>query len=87
VIVPPLPVPARFALPARMGWSAVSSLAIGLLPGWARRMYRLPPVPGTAVATAGGMRALRRSVRLLPERYREGPLYREAKARAARLAS
>jgi uncharacterized protein (DUF2236 family) len=87
VIVPPLPVPSRFALPARMGWSAVCSLAVGLLPGWARRMYRLPPVPGTAVATAGGMRALRRTVRLLPERYREGPLYREAKARAARLAS
>jgi uncharacterized protein (DUF2236 family) len=87
VIVPPLPVPTRFAVPARMGWSAVSSLAVGLLPGWARRMYRLPPVPGTALVTVGGMRALRRSVQLLPERYREGPLYREAKARAARLAS
>jgi len=63
----------------------VTSLAVGLLPGWARRMYRLPPLPGTSLATAAGMRALRQAVRALPEQYREGPLYREAKLRAAAL--
>jgi len=86
VIVPPRPpVPRRFVVPARLGWTGVTSLAVGLLPGWARRMYRLPPLPGTSLATAAGMRALRQGVRALPEQYREGPLYREAKLRAAAL--
>ena len=85
VLVPPMPVPGRYVLPARLGWTTISSLAVGLLPGWARRMYRLPPAPGAGVATAAGMRALRRAVRTLPVRYREGPLYREAKARVAAL--
>jgi uncharacterized protein (DUF2236 family) len=85
VLAPPMPVPGRYVLPARVGWTTISSLAVGLLPGWARRMYRLPPAPGAGLATAAGMRALRRAVRTLPVRYREGPLYREAKARAQAL--
>jgi hypothetical protein len=63
----------------------VTSLAVGLLPGWARRKYLLPPLPGAALTTAAGMRALRHAVRVLPEQYREGPIYREAKARVAAL--
>jgi uncharacterized protein (DUF2236 family) len=82
VIAPPLPVPMRLWLPARVGWSTVAALAVGLLPGWARRMYRLPPMVGAGLATRGGLRTLRRSVALLPEHYREGPLYREAKERS-----
>jgi uncharacterized protein (DUF2236 family) len=82
VVAPPLPVSRRMVLPARLGWTAAATLAVGLLPGWARRMYLLPPLPGTGVATAAGLRALRGAVRTLPARYREGPLYREAKARA-----
>jgi uncharacterized protein (DUF2236 family) len=85
VLAPPMPVPSRYVLPARLGWSTVSSLAVGLLPGWARRMYRLPPAPGAGLATAAGMRALRRAVRALPEQWREGPMYRQAKARVAAL--
>ncbi|HJQ42294.1 MAG TPA: oxygenase MpaB family protein [Jatrophihabitantaceae bacterium] len=83
VIAPPLPIPVRYRLPARAGWTTVSSLAVGLLPPWARRMYRLPPTPGAGLATAAGLRALRGAVRVLPARYREGPAYRDAKARAA----
>ncbi|MDQ2751323.1 MAG: oxygenase MpaB family protein [Pseudonocardiales bacterium] len=85
VFAPPMPVPGRYVLPARLGWTTISSLAVGLLPGWARRMYRLPPAPGAGLATAAGMRALRRAVGRLPVRYREGPLYRDAKARVAAL--
>ena len=85
VLAPPLPVPRRYALPARIGWTTVTSLAVGLLPPWARRMYRLPPLPGAQLATATGMRTLRTATRTLPVRYREGPLYRDAKRRAAAL--
>lgn len=82
VIAPPLPVPRRFVLPARLGWTTISSLAVGLLPAWARRMYRVPPLPAARLTTGVGMRALRGAVRTLPAQYREGPLYRQAKARA-----
>ena len=83
VVAPPLPIALRYRLPARAGWTTVSSLAVGLLPGWARRMYRLPPAPGAAVLTTAGLRTLRGALRTLPAQWREGPLYREAKARAA----
>ena len=83
VVAPPLPVPLQYRLPARAGWTTVSSLAVGLLPAWARRMYRLPPTPGAALVTSAGMRTLRGAVRALPAQWREGPLYRDAKARAA----
>jgi uncharacterized protein (DUF2236 family) len=73
----------QYRLPARAGWTTVSSLAVGLLPGWARRMYRLPPAPGAALLTSAGLRTLRGALRTLPVEWREGPLYREAKARAA----
>jgi uncharacterized protein (DUF2236 family) len=86
VVLPPLPVPRRFVLPARVGWTTISTLAVGLLPRWARTMYRLPNFPGASLTTAAGMRTLRHAVRALPEQYREGPLYRVAKARAAALA-
>jgi uncharacterized protein (DUF2236 family) len=85
VIAPPLPVARRYVVPARLGWSLMSSLAVGLLPEWARRMYRYPSAPGVGVATSIGMRTLRQVVQLLPERFHEGPAYRAAKQRAAGL--
>lgn len=83
VVAPPLPIRLQYRLPARAGWTTVSSLAVGLLPGWARRMYRLPPAPGASLVTAAGLRTLRGALRTLPAEWREGPLYRQAKARAA----
>ena len=89
VVVPPRPpVPRRFVVPARLGWTGVTTLAVGLLP-----TLGAMDVPAAARARAPrwppavGMRALRQAVRALPEQYREGPLYREAKcARALTLA-
>lgn len=81
VVAPPMPVPARFVVPARLGWTTVSALAVGLLPAYALRMYRLPPLPGRKLATSAGLLALRGAVRTLPAQYREGPLYRAAKER------
>jgi uncharacterized protein (DUF2236 family) len=83
VIAPQIPVPVQWHLPARLGWTTLSSLAIGMLPGWARRMYRLPPLPGTTIANTAGMRTLRLAVGALPERWREGPHYKAAKQRLA----
>lgn len=83
VVAPPLPVRRRYRVPARLAWSVAGSLAVGLLPAWARRLYLLPPLPGAGLATAVGLRAARAATGALPARFREGPSYRDAKARAA----
>ena len=85
VIATPLPVSARWAVPARIGWTALSSLAIGLLPDWARRMYRLPPLPGTGLTTAAWLHALRLAVDRLPAQWRHGPQYQAAMRRATQI--
>jgi uncharacterized protein (DUF2236 family) len=83
VLVPPLPVPPRYVLPARIGWTTASSLAVGMLPDWARRMYRLPPLPGRRVATTVALRSARAGMTLLPDEWQHGPHYRAARQRAA----
>ena len=83
VLAPRLPVPGRWALPARIGWTTLCSLAVGLLPDWARRMYRLPALPGADLATTAGLRALRLPIAALPAHWRHGPQYRAAMERAA----
>jgi uncharacterized protein (DUF2236 family) len=82
LIAPPMPVPRRWVLPARAGWTALTSLAYALLPLWAQRMYRLP-LPGAALGAAAGMRSLRLVGPAVPSRFREGPAYRDAKRRAS----
>jgi uncharacterized protein (DUF2236 family) len=87
VLAPPLPVPRQWALPARAGWTTLAALAVGLLPAWARRLYRLPPLVGAGVATTAGLRTLRAAVAPLPDRWRHGPTYRRAMARVEAAAS
>jgi uncharacterized protein (DUF2236 family) len=83
VLVPPMQLPVRYAAAGRMAWSTACALAVGLLPRWAMRMYRVPVSPGRGAATTVGLHAVRRAVRTLPTRYREGPLARRARERAA----
>ena len=83
VITPPMPRWVRFGTPARPAWAAAAGIAVGLLPGWARRLYGLPSLPGTGVAAVTGLRALRLAMAAAPERYQEGPHLRAARARLA----
>ncbi|OZM83706.1 hypothetical protein CFP66_04275 [Pseudonocardia sp. MH-G8] len=55
------PMPLRVALltPARPAWTVVAAVAIGMMPGWAKRLYGLPRVPGEDLATTAGLAALR----------------------------
>lgn len=80
VLVPPMP---PRALPARPAWTAVATLAFCLLPGWARRMYRMPGLPSTDLAASVAVRALRTTLLALPPSLREGPHHREARRRLA----
>ncbi len=83
VLFPPMPVVTQLATPARPVWVGVAALAFSLLPRWARRTYRLPGLPVTDLSATLALRWLRLAVRTLPPRVREGPHYRQAKARLA----
>lgn len=83
LLAPPMPAWVRVLTPARPAWGGLATLAFGLLPGWARRMYRLPGLPTTDAAATASLRALRASVQRLPAHWREGPALRAARERLA----
>lgn len=84
VLWPPMPSMVGLGTPARPAWVALAGAAFAMLPKWARRMYRLPGLPGTdAAATAAGL-AFRSGLLVVPERLRHGPHVKDAKARLGR---
>ncbi|MET3807302.1 uncharacterized protein (DUF2236 family) [Nakamurella sp. UYEF19] len=81
IFTPPMPGWVRLLTPARPAWGGLAALSVGLLPTWARRMYRLPGLGVTDLASTSALRALRTTALAVPERFREGPTLKEAKAR------
>jgi uncharacterized protein (DUF2236 family) len=79
---PPMPWGLGYT-PARAAWLGLSALAVGLLPPWARKLYGLPGLPTTDLTASLSTRALRITLRALPRRLFEGPIYKAAMARAA----
>jgi uncharacterized protein (DUF2236 family) len=82
--VPPLPWGLGLT-PARTVFLGAAATAVGLLPTWARRLYGLPGLPTTDLTASIGVRTMRLAMASLPRRVLEGPLYRAAMARAARM--
>lgn len=83
LVKPPMPGWVRLLTPARPAWGGLAALSISLLPGWARRMYRLPGLGLTDRAATPALRALRTAALAVPERFRDGPTLKAAKARVA----
>lgn len=83
LMAPPMPAWVRVLTPARPAWGGLATLAFGLLPSWARKMYRLPGLPATDAAATASARALRTSLQRLPVQWREGPALRAARQRLA----
>ena len=83
---PPLPWGLGFT-PVRLAWFGLAGVAIGLLPRWARRLYGLPGVPTTDPMASLSARALRLTLRAIPERALRGPIYNAAMERAAAAAA
>jgi len=81
VLAPPMPGWVQWLTPARPAWGSLAALSLGLLPGWARRMYRLPGLGLTDLAATGALRALRTGALALPERLTQGPVVQAALAR------
>ncbi|MDQ1724445.1 MAG: hypothetical protein QOG52_1473 [Frankiaceae bacterium] len=82
-VAPPMPVWVQVATPARLAWAGVSSLAFAMLPGWARRMYGVPVLPGADLATDLAVRALRSALLAVPESMRRSPAQKAALQRLA----
>jgi uncharacterized protein (DUF2236 family) len=80
--VPPLPWGLGFT-PARGVMLAAAALAVGMLPDWARKLYGLPGLSATGALASVNARALGTTLRVLPHRLFEGPIYRDAMRRAA----
>ena len=78
--VPPMPRLAGLA-GGRLGWLTLSAVGFALLPRWARRIYRLPGLPTTDLSATLAVKALRRTLALVPGAL-EGPIYRDAMRRA-----
>ncbi len=85
--VPPMPLWVKLMTPARPAWAGMISVAAGLLPRWARRLYGLPGLPTTDLAATVAARGLRRSLLALPDRVARNPAYAEALARTRTLPS
>jgi uncharacterized protein (DUF2236 family) len=83
LLLPPMPWRVRLLTPAVSGWAVVSALAFRTLPGWARRLYGIPSLPGGDLAVTAALRAMRLGVDRLPEGLREGPELRAARDRIA----
>jgi uncharacterized protein (DUF2236 family) len=81
IVWPPMPLRAQLLTPARPAWTAVGSLAVALLPRWARRLYRLPGLALTDPTATVALRMLTLGLHGLPERYRDGPHLRAARHR------
>lgn len=79
---PPMPYRLGFT-PVRLAWFGLASVAIGLLPTWARRLYGLPGLPTTGPTATLSARTLRLALRAVPEKALRGPIYEAAMARAA----
>jgi uncharacterized protein (DUF2236 family) len=81
VLLPPMP--NRWLEPARPLWASVAGTAFALMPRWARRLYGVPAVLPTDLGATAAVRAIRRSLLLMPAHVREAPPVRDARARAA----
>ncbi|WP_040338392.1 oxygenase MpaB family protein [Candidatus Blastococcus massiliensis] len=74
VVLPPMPTWVRFLTPAQPAWGGLASLAVALLPVWARRMYSLPGLALTDVAATPALKAFRQTVLRLPLRAQRSPI-------------
>lgn len=68
--------------PFRLAALGVATTAFALLPSWARRLYGGLGVPTTDLAASLSARSLRLAMAAVPHRVLEGPIYRDAMARA-----
>jgi uncharacterized protein (DUF2236 family) len=76
ILLPPMPTWVRYLTPAQPAWGGLASLAVALLPQWARRLYSLPGLGVTDAAATAAVRGFRQTMLVLPDRARRSPIVR-----------
>ena len=79
--IPPLPTAVRFATPAAPAWASLALLAASSLPAWARSLYGTPKIPGQGTATEFSLKAIRKTIGIIPDVILARPVYKAALAR------
>ncbi|MGY2084982.1 oxygenase MpaB family protein [Blastococcus sp. SYSU DS0539] len=74
IVLPPMPTWVRFLTPAQPAWGGLATLAVALLPQWARRLYSLPGLGLTDAAATAAVRVFRQTVLRLPRRAQRSPI-------------
>jgi uncharacterized protein (DUF2236 family) len=74
IMLPPMPTWVRYLTPAQPAWGGLATLAVALLPQWARRMFSLPGLGLTDAAATAGLKAFRQAMLRLPQRARRSPI-------------
>jgi uncharacterized protein (DUF2236 family) len=74
IVLPPMPTWVRYLTPAQPAWGGLATLAVALLPQWARRMFSLPGLGLTDAAATAALRAFRQTMLRLPQRARRSPI-------------
>jgi uncharacterized protein (DUF2236 family) len=74
IVLPPMPTWVRYLTPAQPAWGGLATLAVALLPQWARRLYSLPGLGLTDAAATPALRAFRQTMLRLPQRARRSPI-------------
>ena len=74
IVLPPMPTWVRYLTPAQPAWGGLATLAVALLPPWARRMVSLPGLGLTDAAATAGLRAFRQTLLRLPQRAQRSPI-------------
>jgi uncharacterized protein (DUF2236 family) len=74
IVLPPMPTWVRYLTPAQPAWGGLATLAVALLPPWARRLYSLPGLGLTDAAATPALRAFRQTMLRLPQRARRSPI-------------
>ncbi|CAB4879002.1 unannotated protein [freshwater metagenome] len=79
--IPPMPKVVRFATPAAPAWASLTALAGASLAPWAKRLYRLPQIPGDQKIIDLSLRASRSTLSVLPTWLLTPPLLKAARER------
>jgi uncharacterized protein (DUF2236 family) len=87
ILLPPMPTWVRYLTPAQPAWGGLASLAVALLPQWARRLYSLPGLGVTDAAATVALRGFRQTMLVLPDRARRSPIVRGGFARVSSAAA
>jgi uncharacterized protein (DUF2236 family) len=74
ILLPPMPTWVRYLTPAQPAWGGLASLAVALLPQWARRMYSWPGLGLTDAAATAALKAFRQAMLRLPQRAQRSPI-------------